>query len=336
MRTLRWGLLGAARITRSVIPSLRAARGHELVAVASRDAEKGRQHAAQWDIPRVTSYEGLLADPDIDVVYIPLPNHLHAEWTIRAAEAGKHVLCEKPLALAVDEVDRVMAAASRAGVVVAEAFMYRHHPQTMALRALATDGTIGELRVIRGTFTFNLTRPGDVRLDPSYGGGSLWDVGCYQVSLARILAGSEPREVFGWAQRGPTGIDEIFVGQLRFSDRLYAQFDCGFVAPFRTEAELVGTTGALRVTRPFKPTEREVLQVWRGETIEPIEVDGIDLYVGQIEDLGAAIREGTPPRVSLADSRANTATLVALYESARLGRPVSLNPTPLPEGELRD
>jgi xylose dehydrogenase (NAD/NADP) len=326
MRTLRWGLLGTARITRSIIPALRAAAGHELAAVASRSAEKAEAHAKQWQIPRaIASYEAMLADPDIDVVYIPLPNHLHAEWTIRAAEAGKHVLCEKPIALTVDEVDRVAAAATRAGVVVSEAFMYRHHPQTMMLKQLMGEGAIGELRYIRGSFTFTLNRPGDVRFDLTYGGGSLWDVGCYPVSLARVLAGMQPREVFGRAQHGSTGIDEMFAGQLIFTDKLQAQFDCGFAAPFRTEAELVGTTGSIRVTRPFKPGASETLVLSRGDDFEQIAIDNAgELYVGEVEDMGKAILEGTPSRVTLADSRDNTAVLVALYESARLGKPVTL------------
>jgi xylose dehydrogenase (NAD/NADP) len=326
MRTLRWGLLGTARITRSIIPALRAAAGHELTAVASRSAEKAEAHAKQWQIPRaIASYEAMLADPDIDIVYIPLPNHLHAEWTIRAAEAGKHVLCEKPIALTVEEVDRIAAAATRAGVVVSEAFMYRHHPQTMMLKQLLGEGAIGELRYMRGSFTFTLNRPGDVRFDLTYGGGSLWDVGCYPVSLARILACVQPREVFGRAQLGSTGIDEMFAGQLIFSDTLQAQFDCGFAAPFRTEAELVGTTGSIRVTRPFKPGASETLVLSRGDDFEQIAIDNAgELYVGEVEDMGKAILEGTPSRVTLADSRDNTALLVALYESARLGKPVTL------------
>jgi xylose dehydrogenase (NAD/NADP) len=326
MRTLRWGLLGTARITRSIIPALRAAAGHELTAVASRSAEKAAAHAKQWDIPRaITSYEAMLADPDIDIVYIPLPNHLHAEWTIKAAEAGKHVLCEKPIALTVEEVDRITAAATRHGVVVAEAFMYRHHPQTMMLKQLLGEGAIGELRYIRGSFTFTLNRPKDVRLEREWGGGSLWDVGCYPVSLARVLAGMQPREVFGHAQFGATGIDEMFAGQLIFTDKLQAQFDCGFAAPFRTEAELVGTTGSIRVTRPFKPGASETLVLSRGDDFEQIAIDNAgELYVGEVEDMAKAIVEGTPSRVTLADSRDNTAVLVALYESARLGKPVTL------------
>ena len=169
---MKWGILGAARINRSIIPALRAAEGHTLEAIASRDAGKAAAAAAEWGIPRsVAGYDALLADPDIDAVYIPLPNHLHAEWTVRAAEAGKHVLCEKPLALTLDEVDRIAAAAAAAHVHVAEAFMYRHHPQTHAVRELVDGGAIGTLRFVRGCFSFTLDRPGDVRFDAARAAG---------------------------------------------------------------------------------------------------------------------------------------------------------------------
>ena len=325
-RTLRWGFLGAARITRALVPALRVASGHELVAVASRNIDKAREHAAQWSIPRALgSYEELLASPDIDIIYNPLPNSLHAEWTIRAADAGKHVLCEKPLALTVDEVDRIAAAAKRAGVVVAEAFMYRHHPQTLKIKELIASGAIGDLHLIRGAFTFNLDRPGDVRRDLALGGGSIWDVGCYPISLARFVAGGDPMTVFGHAINGPTEIDENFAGQLTFGDNLHAQFDSGFKAPFRTHAEIVGTTGAITVLRPFKPTHDETIVINRGDRTEEIRVSSHEeLYLPEIEDLGRAILEGTPPRVSLADSRGNVATILALLESARTRQPVSL------------
>jgi xylose dehydrogenase (NAD/NADP) len=327
-RTLRWGILGAARITRSVIPAFRVAPGHELVAVGSRSIEKARAFATQWAIPQaIGSYEALLASPDVDIIYIPLPNSLHAEWTIRAADAGKHVLCEKPLALTVEEVDRIAAAATRAGVVVAEAFMYRHHPQTLKIKQLIDDGAIGDLHLVRGAFTFNLDRPGDVRRDLALGGGSIWDVGCYPISLARFIAGAEPRTVFGHAISGPTGIDECFAGELIFSDTRHAQFDSGFRAPFRTHAEIVGTTGAIQVTRPFKPTHAETLIINRGDRVEEISVTSHEeLYLPQVEDLGRAILEGSTPRVTLADSRGNVATILALLESARTRQPVSLAP----------
>jgi D-xylose 1-dehydrogenase (NADP+, D-xylono-1,5-lactone-forming) len=324
---LRWGLMGTARINRAVIPPIRASKRHELRAVASRDRSKGEAYAREWGIPVVHgTYEAMLADPEIDVVYNPLPNALHATWTIRAVEAGKHVLCEKPLAISVAEVDAVAAAAAAHRCVVAEAFMYRHHPQTLRMRQLVAEGAIGTLQLVRSTFTFRLTRPADVRLARALGGGSLWDVGCYPVSMARYLAGAEPFEVVGWARPGPSGIDERFAGMLDFGSAI-AQFDCGFTTPLRTHLEVVGTEGVISVPVPFKPgLEGRVLLV-RGDRAEEVVVDGQELYSGEIDDMAAAVLEGRPPRVSLADSRGNVATLVALHESARLGRPVRIEPT---------
>jgi predicted dehydrogenase len=177
---------------------------NRLLAVASRDLERAQAYAAQNGIERTHgSYEALLADPEVDVVYISLPNNLHVEWSVRAAAAGKHVLCEKPLALSVDDVDRVAEAARQHGVVIAEAFMYRHHPQTLKVIELINEGAIGSLRIVRGGFTFMLERPGDIRLRPELGGGSIWDVGCYPISYARTAAGGiAPEEVFGWQQLG--------------------------------------------------------------------------------------------------------------------------------------
>ena len=325
MTRLRWGLLGTARINRALIPALRASPGAELVAVASRDPDKGTAYAREWGIPRVLGYEEMLADPGVDVVYVPLPNSLHAEWTIRAARAGKHVLCEKPLALTVAEVDAVAAAARENRVVVAEAFMYRHHPQTRRVKELLDAGAIGDVKLVRGAFTFDLTREGDVRLTPSLGGGSLWDVGCYPVSYARYLLGAEPVEAFGWQAVGESGIDEGFYGQLRFGPGVYAQFDSGFRAAFRTRLEVVGRKGSIVVHRPFKPTPRESVLLTRGDETEEIAVSGPEeLYLGEVEDMADAVRHGRPPAVSLAESRGNVATLVALYQSARAGVPVTL------------
>ncbi|MBN1888553.1 MAG: Gfo/Idh/MocA family oxidoreductase [Thermoflexales bacterium] len=254
--TLKWGLLGTARINHALIPPLRASTRNELAAVASRGQERAEAYAREWGIPRAFgSYESLLADPAIDVVYIPLPNSLHAEWTIKAVQAGKHVLCEKPLALSPEQVDAISAAAAQAGRVVAEAFMYRHHPQTLQVKALLDSGAIGALRLVRASFSFNLTNSNDVRLEPDMGGGCLWDVGCYPVSFARYLAGAEPVEVFGWQITGPSGIDELFAGQLRFagSPAWYAQFDCSFRVPLRTQLEIVGSEGVIGLPAPFTP-----------------------------------------------------------------------------------
>jgi predicted dehydrogenase len=322
---MRWGILGAARINRSIIPALRAANGHSLEAVASREPGKAESYAAEWQIPRhFGGYDALLADPDIDAVYIPLPNHLHAEWTIRAAEAGKHVLCEKPLALTVAEVDRIAAAATAAHVHVAEAFMYRHHPQTLAVRELVAGGAIGTLRFVRGCFSFTLDRPGDVRFDPAKGGGALWDVGCYPVSYARTIAGAEPETVQATAVMGPTGVDMSVGAVLRFPGNVVALVDASFVAPFRTEVEVVGSTGSIRVARPFKPGARETVLLIRGDETLEHAVEAPPLYVSQFEDFARAVRGTAPPVVTLADSRRNTAALLAVLESARTGRAVSL------------
>jgi predicted dehydrogenase len=323
---MRWGILGAARINRSIIPAVRAADGHFLEAIASRDAERATAYAAEWSIPRsFGSYEALLADPGIDAVYIPLPNHLHAEWAVRAAEAGKHVLCEKPLALTVAEVDRIAAAATAAHVHVAEAFMYRHHPQTRAVSELVAGGAIGTLRFVRGCFSFTLDRPGDVRFDPAKGGGALWDVGCYPISYARTIIGAEPEIIQASAVMGPTHVDMSVGAILRFPGNVLALVDASFVAPFRTEIEIVGSGGTIRVTRPFKPGVSETVLVQRGDEILEHAVEASPLYVSQFEDFGRAARGAEAPVVTLADSRANTATLVAVLESARTGQPIRPN-----------
>ena len=329
MERLRWGLLGTARINRALIPALRASERAVLAAVASRDRDKGAAYAREWEIPRVVGYDEMLADPAIDVVYIPLPNSLHAEWTIRAARAGKHVLCEKPLALTVEELDAVEAAARAAGVVVAEAFMYRHHPQTRRLKELLDGGAVGPVKLVRGAFTFDLTREADVRLVPGLGGGSLWDVGCYPVSAARHLLGAEPAEAFGWQAVGPSGIDEGFYGQLRFAPDVFAQFDSGFRVAFRTRLEIVGRAGSIVVHRPFKPTPQEAILLTRGDRTEEIPVSGpTELYLGEVEDMADAVLLRRPPTISLAESRGNVAALVALYRAAREGRPVPVQAAP--------
>src|SRR3990172_2137566 len=195
---LGWGLLSTARINRALIPPLRASKRSKLVAVASRTAKGAQAYAHKWRIPRAyASYEAMLDEADIDVIYNSLPNHLHAEWTIKAAQAGKHVLCEKPLALSVEEVDAMTAAARQAGVVVAEAFMYRHHTQTLKVKELVESGAVGNVRLVRGSFTFMISRQDDVRLDPAMGGGCLWDVGCYPFIYPRYLFVREPEEVLG-------------------------------------------------------------------------------------------------------------------------------------------
>ncbi|GAB4445856.1 MAG: Gfo/Idh/MocA family oxidoreductase [Anaerolineales bacterium] len=324
-KVLNWGLLSTARINRALIPPLQVSRRNKLLAVASRSQATADAYAKEKKIPRAYgSYEALLADPEIDVIYNPLPNHLHAEWTIKAVQAGKHVLCEKPLALSVEEVDAIREAARKHGCVVAEAFMYRHHPQTLKVQEIVQSGSLGTLKLIHGSFTFVLTREGDVRLKPEWGGGSIWDVGCYPISYARAVAGGEPLEVFGWQVTGPTGIDETFVGQMRFGNGVVAQFDSSFVIPFHAFMEIVGSEGTLNIPHPFKPGIAEKIYLTRGERIETITIKGAELYSGEVEDMADAILLGRTPRVTLEDSRANVAVISAFLESARMGKPVSV------------
>jgi len=326
MKTLRWGLLSTARINKALFPPLRMSPRNVLSAVASRDPAKAQAYAQEHNIPRAFgSYEAMLADPDVDVIYNPLPNSLHAEWTIKAAQAGKHILCEKPLANTVEEVDAMVNAAQKAGVVLMEAFMYRHHPQTLKVKELVESGAIGRLQTIRGSFTFSLSNEDDVRLNASLGGGSIWDVGCYPISYARLIAGSEPLEVFGWQITGSrSGVDESFFGQMRFANGVYAQFDSGFRTPFRSHIELAGDKGTINIPMPFQPYENVKIILKAGDAEEVITIPGEHLYRGEVENMADAILNGTPIRMSLQDSRGNVLTIQTLLRSAKEGRPITM------------
>ena len=323
-QTLNWGLLSTARINHALIPPLRQSKRNKLLAVASRSSETARAYAEEWHIPRAYgSYAELLADPDIHVIYNPLPNHLHAEWTVKALQAGKNVLCEKPLALSPAEVDDIIAASAQTGKIAAEAFMYRHHAQTLYVKQLVDTGTIGEIRQVMGTFSFTLERSPDVRLDPAMGGGSIWDIGCYPISYSRLILGTEPEEVFGWQHTGETGVDLTFVGQLKFPGNVFAQFDCSFQAPFRAEIEIVGSRGTIWIPNPYKPARSSKIFLTHEGKTEPIRIKGTPVYLGEVEDIADAVLEGKPPRVSLHDSRANVGVILALLQSAREGIPIS-------------
>jgi predicted dehydrogenase len=326
-KILNWGLLSTARINNALIPPLRVSKRNHLLAVGSRTQESADAYAKAKKIERVHgSYESLLADPDIHVIYNSLPNHLHAEWTIKAVEAGKHVLCEKPIALNVDEVDAIKSAAHKHGRVVTEAFMYRHHPQTLKVQEIVKSGSLGTLKLVRGSFSFLLSREEDIRLlDPTMGGGSIWDVGCYPISYSRAVLGENPLEVFGWQVTGPTGIDDTFVGQMKFANDIHAQFDSSFSIPFHTFMEIVGCEGTLSISKPFKPGVNEQIFLTRDEKTETIKVKGQELYLGEVEDMADAILDGKDSLISLDDSRENVAVISAFLESARVGKPVKLD-----------
>ncbi len=320
----RWGILGVARINRSLVGPL-AANGHELLAVASRSVERARTYAEAQGIPRAYgSYEELLEDADIDAVYIPLPHSLHVEWAVKAAEAKKHVLVEKPIALDGAGVRTLQSAARAHDVVITEAFMYRHHPLVARARELAHDGTIGRLQGVRGTFSFVLDRPSDTRFDPEYGGGSLWDVGCYPVSFARTIVGQRPVSVQAMANWSPARIDLSFFGQILFPDDIVAHVHSSFESPFKTEMEIIGSEGRLLIRHPFKPETVETIEVMKGDQTYTVTVDGPPLYQGEVDDVREAARTGRPPLVTLEDSLDNVETLTALLRAARSSNTVHL------------
>ncbi|MGE3278017.1 MAG: Gfo/Idh/MocA family protein [Vicinamibacterales bacterium] len=322
-RPVRWGILSTANIGRgAVIPAIHASANGEVVAIASREQSRAELFARAQNIPRAhASYEALLDDPDVDALYIPLPNSLHREWTIRAAQAGKHVLCEKPLALDAAQCDEMAAAARDAGVVLMEAFMYRFHPRTERVLAMLRDGIVGDLRAIRSAFTFRLTKPGNIRLDPDLGGGALMDVGCYAVNVSRTLAGAEPVEVSATARWTDRGVDDELTGVLRFETGLTAHFDCALTMERCEFYEAAGTDALLRVEKAFLPgTDDCVIEERRGRagTTEHT-VGGADEYQLMVEHFADAVLNGTPVRYGPEEAAANMRVIEALYRSARAG-----------------
>jgi predicted dehydrogenase len=324
MEPVRWGILSTARINRQVIPGAQASPDVALVAVGSRTRESADAYAREWKIPTAHgSYEELLADPQVEALYISLPNSLHVEWTVRALEAGKHVLCEKPLDRRADEVERALDAADRTGLILMEAFMYRHHPQTRLLTELVHDGAIGELRLVRSSFSFSLADEQNVRMRPELDGGALMDVGCYCVSISRLLAG-EPETALGRQVLGPTGVDVRFVGTLAFAGDVLADFDCGFDVPFRTGVEVVGAEGVIRIASPFLCVDPAVT-VERDGRVDRRAVADEDKYRLELENMSAAIRGEAEPALGRADAVGQVRAIDALYRSAELGgEPVAL------------
>ena len=320
---IRWGVLSTANIGRwAVNPAIQASSNGELVAVASRDAERAAGFAAEYGIPRHHgSYEALIDDPDVDALYIPLPNSMHREWTVRALQAGKHVLCEKPLAMDAAECEEMACAAEEADRLLMEAFMYRFHPRTERVFAMLADGAVGGLRTVRSAFTFRLTRLDNIRLDPELGGGAHMDVGCYCVNVSRTLAGAEPVEVSARARWTPRGVDDELTGLLRFPDDVTAHFDCSLTMERCEFFEAAGTDGLLRVDSSFLPGTGDVVIEERrgrdGTTHHP--VPGVDQYRLMVEHFADAVRGGVDLRYTALEAAANMRVVSALYRSARNG-----------------
>ena len=319
---MRLGILSTADINRKVIPGAHASEKIELVAVASREQARADEYARTWEIPRAHgSYEALLEDADVEAVYIPLPNTMHREWSIRALEAGKNVLCEKPFSRRAADVEAAFDAAERAGLLLTEAFMYRHNPQTAKLLELVRGGAIGELRVVRTAFSYALYDADNIRLRTDVEGGSLMDVGCYCVSGARLLAG-EPESVFGQAYLGPTGTDWVFSGALRFPGDVHALFDCGTCLAERDELEAIGTEGSLFLDDPWHCLE-PVLELRRNGEVERIELEPVDSYRLELENLADAAAGRAPLLLGRDDAVGQARAIEALFRSADEGAVVS-------------
>lgn len=327
---LRWGLLGCARICRrGLIPGIRASESGVVAAIASRDASHAKAWADEFAIPKAHgSYEALVSDPDVDAVYIPLPNELHKPWVLAAADAGKHVLCEKPLALDVDEA-RAMAEHCRSrGVLLMEAFMWRHQPRTLAVKKLVDDGAIGALKLIRASFSFPID-PSDWRLDPARGGGPVWDIGCYGTNAARLFAGAEPDRVEAVGLFAPSGVDMAVAATLRFPNGILATVDCSFEQPFVCRYELVGTRGSIVVPDAFLPPESGPVATLRAmeaasdvgegsDRYETLTFPAVDQYAAMVDSFARSAAAGAL-EAPAEDGVAQMDALCRILQAARAG-----------------
>lgn len=320
---VRWGILSTANIGRKrVIPAIHESHSGEVVAIASRSQDKASAFAAELNIPMAYgSYEALLADPNVDAVYNPLPNGDHAEWSIRCAEAGKAVLCEKPLARDADEAQHMVDVFAERGILLAEAFMYRFHPQTQRVLALVRDGAIGTLQVIQSAFTFTVRHEGDIRLSAALAGGSLMDVGCYCVNVMRLITGEEPDDVraVGRFGAGEDGVDESLAGVLHFPSGVIGHFDSGLRA-YRTHmVDLRGTHGRILVEEAFTPAadQSTVIRYWQGEVFEALSIPPANQYTRMVDDFGDALLTGRAPLYPAQDAVANMRVIDHLRRSAR-------------------
>jgi D-xylose 1-dehydrogenase (NADP+, D-xylono-1,5-lactone-forming) len=321
--TVSWGFLSTANINDKLLAGAAESDRVDVIAVASRDAARAEAYARQRGIERAYgSYEELLADPDVEAVYISLPNSLHVEWSIRALEAGKHVLCEKPLSRRPVDVERAFDVAAQSDRHLMEAFMYRHNPQTAKLKELVGEGAIGRLRLVRAAFSFPLADAEDVRLDASLDGGGLMDVGCYCINGARLLAG-EPDRVYGEQVLSESGVDELFTGMMRSPDDVLVQFDAGLVLQERDELEAIGEDGSLFLDDPWH-CQSPVIELRTADGVKEIAVEPADSYRLQLENLSDAIRGEAEPLLGRDDALGQGRAIDALYRSAAAGRPVNL------------
>jgi predicted dehydrogenase len=328
---LRWGILGTARIADALVQAIRASGNSELAAVASRNIEQARAWAAEREVPLTFgSYDDLLASGEVDAVYIPLPNGLHKEWAVRAAQSGKHILCEKPLATSASEAREMIAAAEANGVKLMEAFMYRFHPQTVRLKQLVAEGVIGDVKMVRANFGFILNRPNDVRWSKELGGGALLDVGSYCVSITRYLLGAEPDTSTASAVWASSGVDETLAGVLGFPGGVLGAVGCSMQTGDGMDQSLFvsGTSGRINVSEPFRmgdgTTTITIDNLDREGTTRNVEVPGANEYHLMVEHFADAVLNDKPLAYTPQDSLGNMRALDALRDAARSGKAVTV------------
>lgn len=324
MTKLRWGILGTAEIgTAKVIPAMQQCLYGEVTAISSRQGDKARRVAAELGIPKAYgSYEELLADPAIDAIYNPLPNHLHIPWTIKSAEAGKHVLCEKPIGLSSEEAQRLLEFANaHPQVKIMEAFMYRFHPQWLKAKALVDEGSIGELKTIHSFFSYMNTDPDNIRNQAEIGGGGLMDIGCYNVSLSRFIFGAEPQQVVATLDYDPVfNTDRLATGILSFAQGT-ASFTCSTQLTPYQRVNIYGTAGRIEIEIPFNAPPDKPCKLWlqQGTVIEETVFEIVDQYTLQADVFARAVLDDTEVPTPLTDALANMRVLERLVESQQQG-----------------
>jgi D-xylose 1-dehydrogenase (NADP+, D-xylono-1,5-lactone-forming) len=323
MSAVKWGIISTANINRLFLEGARQANGVEIAAVASRDRARAEEYARENGIATAHgSYEELLQDPQVEAVYISLPNSLHVEWSIRALQAGKHVLCEKPLSRRTAEVERAFDEAQRSERLLMEAFMWRHNPQTGKLIDLLNQGVVGRIRMIRAAFGFVARYAANVRLQTGLDGGALMDVGCYCVSGARLIAG-EPERVSAEQALGGDGVDVAFAATMRHPNDVISHFDCGLALDSRDLLEVVGDGGSLLLEDPWH-CRNPGIQLTRGGDTEYIEIAKTNSYGLEAENFSEAIRGNATPLLSRQDATGQARTIEALYRAADTAQPVTL------------
>ena len=318
---VRWGILSTANIGRKVIPAIHSSSNGVVAAVASRSPERAREFADEQDIPIVYgSYEELIESDDVDAIYNPLPNSMHAEWSIKCAQAGKATLCEKPFASDAAEAQTIVDAFEKHKVLLAEAFMYRFHPQHAKVKSIVADGGIGDLKIINSSFTFYISDAANIRLSKSLAGGGLMDVGCYCVNLMRFMTDEEPETVTAVGNIGATtGVDEILAGTLKFPSGVIGHFDCGLRADRQQSYRLKGTSGSIVVSSSFTPDKRKdtVVQHWQGDQLTEHVIAPVDHYQLMVEDFADALLTGRAPRFPPNDAVRNMEVVDRLLSQVR-------------------